>query len=53
MSLFKNFIPETLHFLLDVNLSGFLSFILASIGMVVGSILSGKTNPPKEINFEK
>lgn len=53
LSLFKNFIPETLHFLLDVNLSGFLSFILASIGMVVGSILSGKTNPPKEINFEK
>jgi len=53
LSLFKNLIPESLHFLLDVNLSGFLSFILAGMGMLIGSILTVKINPPKNIDLSK
>ncbi|CUU01120.1 hypothetical protein JGI2_00675 [Candidatus Kryptobacter tengchongensis] len=53
LSLFKDFVPKSMHFLLDVNLSGFISFILAGIGMVAGSFFTNKINPPKNIEFEK
>ncbi|CUS96980.1 sodium:solute symporter family protein [Candidatus Kryptobacter tengchongensis] len=53
LSLFKDFVPKSMHFLLDVNLSGFISFILAGIGMVAGSFFTNKVNPPKNIEFEK
>jgi len=39
-------LPESLRFLLDVNISGFLSFVLAALGMVIGSLLTQRTHPP-------
>ena len=49
----KGSIPQSLSFLLDVNVSGFLSFVLAGIGMVAGSLLTQKTHPPILIGAEK
>ncbi|MGB9773564.1 MAG: sodium:solute symporter family protein [Bacteroidota bacterium] len=48
-SQFKNLIPVEMHSLVDVNISGFLSFLLAALGMIIGSLLTQKTNPPKSI----
>lgn len=53
LSFFKDSLPSSLHFLLDVNLSGFLSFVLAAFGMIFGSILTGKIDPQKKIEFER
>lgn len=46
LSQFKNSLPGGLHFLINVNISGFLSFVLAAAGMIVGSLLTQKTHPP-------
>ena len=46
LSLFKDSLPKNLLFLVDVNVSGFLSFVLAAVGMVVGSLATQKTHPP-------
>lgn len=40
----KTELPEELLFLTDVNISGFMSFILAAIGMIVGSLISSRTH---------
>jgi solute:Na+ symporter, SSS family len=43
---FKNIIPVNLHFLIDINISGFISLFLPIIGMVTVSLLTQKTHPP-------
>jgi SSS family solute:Na+ symporter len=43
----KSALPSWLLFLTDVNISGFLSFIFAGLGMILGSLLTQKTNPPR------
>lgn len=48
-SLFKEKLPVYLMFLTDVNITGFLSFLLAVVGMIFGSVLTQKTNPPVEL----
>ncbi len=45
LSLFKDSLPASLHFLVDVNVSGFLSFVLAGAGMVIGSLMTQKSHP--------
>ncbi len=42
----KSSLPQGLLFLVDVNVSGFLSFFLAVAGMMVGSLLTQKSHPP-------
>lgn len=42
----KRIIPPSLLFLADVNISGFLSFVLAALGMIVGSLLTQRSHPP-------
>lgn len=49
---FKHILPQGMQFLTDVNISGFLSFFLAVLGMIVGSLLTQKTHPPVQINPE-
>ncbi len=39
-------LPSWMLFLVDVNISGLLSFILAVAGMVAGSLLTQKSHPP-------
>ncbi len=42
-------LPSGMLFLVDVNVSGFLSFFLAALGMVGGSLLTQKTHPPTSV----
>ena len=42
----KDRVPVSLHFLVDVNVSGFMSFVLAALGMVIGSLLTQHSHPP-------
>jgi len=42
----KNRLPEGMLFLVDVNVSGFLSFVLAALGMIVGSLATQRSHPP-------
>ncbi len=46
LSLVQATLPSWIRILLDVNVSGFLSFFLAALGMVVGSLVSQKSHPP-------
>jgi solute:Na+ symporter, SSS family len=39
-------LPEWLWFVTDVNIAGMLSYVLAALGMVVGSLVSQRTTPP-------
>jgi solute:Na+ symporter, SSS family len=49
LSLVQTSLPAWTRALLDVNVSGFLSFSLAALGMVVGSLVSQKSHPPVEL----
>lgn len=46
---FEDRLPTWLLFVTDVNISGLLSFILAFVGMYLGSILTQKQAPPKSL----
>lgn len=45
----RDTLPKGLLFLVDVNVSGFLSFVLAAAGMVIGSLISQKNYPPVKL----
>jgi SSS family solute:Na+ symporter len=45
----RDTVPGWLVFFTDVNVSGLLSFLLAAAGMIVGSILTQRTCPPRPI----
>lgn len=47
---FSEHLPSWLAFVTDVNFAGFLSFILAALGMIIGSLLTQKQSPAKVIN---
>jgi len=49
LSQIKNVIPESFHFLIDVNVSGFLSFLLAALGMIAGSLFTQRAYPPRHL----
>ena len=44
-------LPAWLSFIADVNIAGLLSFILAALGMIVGSLASQRTSPPKVLTY--
>ncbi len=46
LSQLQTALPEWLRFLSDVNVSGFISFFLAALGMVAGSLLTQHSYPP-------
>jgi len=43
----RDALPAWLAFIADVNIAGILSFLLAAFGMIVGSLISQRTSPPK------
>lgn len=43
----RDTLPGWLQFITDVNIAGLLSFVLAALGMVLGSLITQKTSPPK------
>ncbi|HEY9166555.1 MAG TPA: sodium:solute symporter family protein [Candidatus Kryptonia bacterium] len=49
LSQFKESLPAGFLFLVDVNISGFISFALAAIGMILGSLLTQKSHPPVKL----
>lgn len=53
LSQLGSMIPKSLMFLVDVNISGFLSFVFAMLGMVVGSLMTQKSHPPRSIEEKK
>jgi SSS family solute:Na+ symporter len=53
LSLTNPELPGALQFLLDVNISGFLSFLLAAVGMVGGSLLTQRTHPARLVSVRK
>jgi solute:Na+ symporter, SSS family len=44
-------LPSWLSFATDVNIAGILSFLLAALGMVVGSLMSQRSSPPKHLTI--
>lgn len=46
-------LPESIGFITNVNVSGVLSFFLAGGGMVVGSLLTQHSSPPRPIIIER
>jgi SSS family solute:Na+ symporter len=46
-------LPSFLSFVTDVNVSGLLSFILAFVGMILGSVLTQKICPPVHLDREE
>jgi hypothetical protein len=49
---FRDELPGYIRFLGDVNVAGLLSFVLAALGMVVGSLATALTCPPKHLSAE-
>jgi solute:Na+ symporter, SSS family len=45
----RDVLPSWLVFITDVNIAGILSFVLAALGMVIGSLASQRLSPPKLI----
>lgn len=48
----RDALPAWLHFITDVNIAGLLSFFLAALGMVVGSLVSQRVSPPRLLSTE-
>ncbi|HAL57006.1 MAG TPA: hypothetical protein DCP63_11175 [Bacteroidetes bacterium] len=46
LSQLKDSLPQGMLFLIDINVSGFLSFFLAALGMWVGSMTTQRSHPP-------
>ncbi len=49
----KRHLPESMRFLIDVNVSGLMSFVLAVLGMIVGSLLTQRSHPPVLLQAQK
>ena len=47
----RDALPAWLTFIADVNIAGMLSFVLAAVGMIVGSLTSQRTSPPKHLTY--
>jgi SSS family solute:Na+ symporter len=46
---FRDILPRGMAFLTDVNTAGFLSFLLAALGMIIGSLLTQRSSPPAQL----
>ena len=46
---FRDSLPFWIVFITVVNIAGLLSFVLAATGMVLGSLLTQKSHPPKQL----
>jgi len=42
----KGILPSSMLFLIDVNVAGFMSFVLAALGMILGSLATQRSHPP-------
>lgn len=51
LSFVRESLPSWMIFLTDVNISGFLSFVLAGGGMVFGSLLTQRSHPPVQLVY--
>jgi len=52
---FKSSLPGYISWIANANYSGFISFGLGAMGMIIGSLLTQKISPPKDLKpfFEK
>jgi SSS family solute:Na+ symporter len=49
----KTHLPASMLFLVDVNVSGLMSFVLAVLGMILGSLLTQRSHPPVLLQAHK
>jgi Na+(H+)/acetate symporter ActP len=49
----KTHLPASMLFIVDVNVSGLMSFVLAVHGMVIGSLLTQRSHPPVLLQAHK
>jgi solute:Na+ symporter, SSS family len=47
----RDVLPTWLTFITDVNIAGILSFLLAAGGMIIGSLASQRSSPPKQLVY--
>ena len=47
----RDSLPSWLGFVTDVNIAGMLSFLLAALGMVAGSLVSQRSSPPRHLTI--
>jgi SSS family solute:Na+ symporter len=47
----RDALPAWLTFVTDVNIAGILSFVLAALGMIVGSLATQRMSPPKPLTL--
>jgi Na+/proline symporter len=52
---FESSLPRNIAWIANVNLSGFISFGLGALGMIIGSLLTQKISHPKDLTpyYEK
>ena len=54
MNMFPEHVPEVLMPLVETsNLSALLALILGGSAMIVGSLLTQKTHPPRQLDFSE
>jgi SSS family solute:Na+ symporter len=46
---FRDQLPASLAFLTDINIAGLLSYVLALLGMIAGSLLTQRSHPPRHL----
>ena len=51
LSIIRESLPSWMLFLTDVNISGFLSFVLGVGGMIFGSLLTQRSHPPVRLEY--
>lgn len=49
---YRSVLPGWLAWTTDVNLAGLLSFVLAALGMIAGSLLTQRSHPPRQLKME-
>jgi solute:Na+ symporter, SSS family len=47
----RDVLPGWLWFITDVNIAGMISFALAALGMILGSLLTQRSSPPRSLPY--
>jgi len=51
LSIFKDRLPSSMSFITNVNMAGTISLIMGALGMIIGSLVTQKICPPKELVY--
>lgn len=51
LSIFKDRLPSSMSFITNVNIAGTISLIMGALGMIIGSLLTQRSCPPKQLVY--